>query len=126
RAALPDADSALDHRARGGVPAHDAAVPDHRSRRLHPDHPDLPGLRLLGLPRQGNRQAGGNDRMNPLTRLFRRSRAFRLLFYVSIAPLWALIIFISFDSFGAYSEVGDVTLLLLIMLFALWSWWYGE
>jgi hypothetical protein len=64
--------------------------------------------------------------MNPLTRLFRRSRAFRLAFYVSLAPLWALIIFISFDSFGAYSEVGDVTLLLLIMLFALWAWWYGE
>jgi hypothetical protein len=64
--------------------------------------------------------------MNPLTRLFRRSRAFRLLFYASIAPLWALILFISFDSFGNYSEVGDVTLLLLIMLFALWAWWYGE
>jgi hypothetical protein len=64
--------------------------------------------------------------MNPLTRLFRRSRAFRLLFYVSMGPLWALIIFISFDSFGAYSQVGDVTILLLIMLFALWAWWYGE
>jgi hypothetical protein len=64
--------------------------------------------------------------MNPLTRLFRRSRAFRLLLYVSMVPLWALIIFVSFDSFGDYSEVGDVTLLLLIMLFALWAWWYGE
>ncbi|HEX3977585.1 MAG TPA: hypothetical protein VHW96_15065 [Solirubrobacteraceae bacterium] len=64
--------------------------------------------------------------MNPLTRLFRRSRAFRLAFYVSMAPLWALIVFISFDSFGAYSKVGDITLLLLLMLFALWAWWYGE
>jgi hypothetical protein len=64
--------------------------------------------------------------MNPLIRLFRRSRAFRLLFYVSMAPLWALIVFISFDSFGNYSEVGDVTILLLITLFALWAWWYGE
>ena len=64
--------------------------------------------------------------MNPLTRLFRRSRAFRVVFYISMAPLWALIIFLSFDSFGAYSQVGDVTILLLIMLFALWAWWYGE
>jgi hypothetical protein len=64
--------------------------------------------------------------MNPLTRLFRRSRAFRLVLYVSLFPLWALIIFISFDSLGAYSKVGDITLLLLIMLFALWAWWYGE
>jgi hypothetical protein len=64
--------------------------------------------------------------MNPVTALFRRSRAFRLLLYVLMLPLWALIIFISFDSFGAYSQVGDVTLLLLIMLFALWAWWYGE
>jgi hypothetical protein len=64
--------------------------------------------------------------MNPLTRLFRRSRAFRLLFYVSMVPLWGLIAFISFDSLGKYSQVGDVTLLILIMLFALWAWWYGE
>jgi hypothetical protein len=64
--------------------------------------------------------------MNPLTRLFRRSRAFRLLFYVSMVPLWALIAFISFDSLHVYSQVGDVTLLILITLFALWAWWYGE
>jgi hypothetical protein len=64
--------------------------------------------------------------MNPLTRLFRRSRAFRLLFYVSMAPLYVVIAFISLGSLGGYSEVGDVTLLLLIMLFALWAWWYGE
>lgn len=64
--------------------------------------------------------------MNPLTRLFRRSRAFRLLFYVSMVPLWALIAFISIQALGGYSEVGDVTLLALIMFFALWAWWYGE
>jgi hypothetical protein len=64
--------------------------------------------------------------MNPLTRLFRRSPAFRVLLYVSTFPLWALIIFISFGSFGNYSEVGNVTLLALVMLFALWAWWYGE
>jgi hypothetical protein len=64
--------------------------------------------------------------MNPLTRLYRRSRAFRLLLYVSTVPLWVLIIFISFDSFGAYTEVGDATALTLIMLFGVWAWWYDE
>jgi len=64
--------------------------------------------------------------MNPITGLFRRSRAFRLLFYASLVPVWALIAFISFNSLGGYSEVGDLTLLALIMFFALWAWWYGE
>jgi hypothetical protein len=64
--------------------------------------------------------------MNPLTRLFRRSRAFRLLFYVSMVPVWGLIAFISFDSLHVYSQVGDVTFLILITLFAAWAWWYGE
>jgi hypothetical protein len=64
--------------------------------------------------------------MNPLTRLFRRSRTFRLLFYVLMVPVWALIAFISFDSLHKYTEVGDVTALALIMLFAVWAWWYGE
>jgi hypothetical protein len=64
--------------------------------------------------------------MNPLTRLFRRSRAFRIAFYVSMVAAWFLICFISFNSLGGYSEVGDVTLLALIMLFAAWAWWYGE
>ena len=64
--------------------------------------------------------------MNPLTRLFRRSRAFRVAFYISMVPVWALICFISFNSLGGYSEVGDVTLLALIMFFAVWAWWYDE
>ncbi|HEX4752661.1 MAG TPA: hypothetical protein VH268_07175 [Solirubrobacterales bacterium] len=64
--------------------------------------------------------------MNPLTRLFRRSRVFRVAFYISMVPVWILIGYVSFDSFGAYSQVGDVTLLLLIMFFAAWAWWYGE
>jgi hypothetical protein len=64
--------------------------------------------------------------MNPLTRLFRRSRAFRVAFYISMVPVWVLIGYISLDSFGNYSQVGNVTLLLLIMLFAAWAWWYGE
>jgi len=64
--------------------------------------------------------------MNPLTRLFRRSRAFRVAFYISMVPVWALACFISFGSLGGYSEVGDVTLLALIMFFAVWAWWYDE
>jgi hypothetical protein len=64
--------------------------------------------------------------MNPVTRVFRRSRAFRVAFYILMAPVWALVAFISINSFGAYSEVGEITLLLLIMLFAAWAWWYDE
>ena len=64
--------------------------------------------------------------MNPLTKLFRRSRAFRVFFYVSMAPLWALLVFISTGTLENYSYTGNVILLVLIMFFALWAWWYGE
>jgi len=64
--------------------------------------------------------------MNPLTRLYRRSRVYRLLCYFLTLPLWGFIGYISFNSFGKYSEVGDVTILALVMFFALWAWWYDE
>ena len=64
--------------------------------------------------------------MNPLTDLFRRSRTFRILFYLSMVLLWALIAFISFGSLENYSYVGNMLLLAAIMFFALWAWWYGE
>ena len=64
--------------------------------------------------------------MNPLTRLFRRSRAFRLAFYISMVPVWAFIAFVSFDALSKYSQVGDLVVLALVMLFAVWAWWYGE
>jgi hypothetical protein len=64
--------------------------------------------------------------MNPVTRLFRRSRACRILFYLSMVPLWALIVLLSLDTLGAYTEVGNATVLALIMFFAVWAWWYGE
>ncbi|HWF35313.1 MAG TPA: hypothetical protein VG295_08065 [Solirubrobacteraceae bacterium] len=64
--------------------------------------------------------------MNPVTRLFRRSRAFRILLYLAMVPLWALIVLLSLDSLGAYTTVGNLTVLALIMSFALWAWWYGE
>ena len=64
--------------------------------------------------------------MNPLTKLFRRSPAFRVFFYVSMVPLWALVAFISSGTLVNYSYTGNVILLALIMFFALWAWWYGE
>ena len=61
-----------------------------------------------------------------MTRFFRRSRAFRIAFYLAMVPVWGFVAFVSIDAFGDYTEVGDVTVLALIMLFALWAWWYGE
>ena len=64
--------------------------------------------------------------MNPVTALFRRSRSFRLFFYLSMVVLWALIAFISFGSLEKYSYVGNMVLLAAVIFFALWAWWYGE
>jgi membrane protease YdiL (CAAX protease family) len=64
--------------------------------------------------------------MNPLTRLYRRSRAFRLLLYVLFLPLTLLVFVISDDMWKTYTQVGNLTLLAAFLLFALWAWWYGE
>jgi hypothetical protein len=64
--------------------------------------------------------------MNPLTRLFRRSRAFRLVLYLLLVPLWGFIVYISLNSFAKYTEVGNMIVLTLIVLFAIWAWWYSE
>jgi hypothetical protein len=64
--------------------------------------------------------------MNPLIRLYRRSRPFRVCCYVSMALLWVLIQFIAEGSFEKYSYVGNMILLAAVMFFALWAWWYGE
>ena len=64
--------------------------------------------------------------MNPVTRLYRRSRAFRVLLYLLMVPFWALLQFVCADSLAKYSHVGNITLILLIMLFGLWAWWYDE
>ena len=64
--------------------------------------------------------------MNPLTRLYRRSRAYRVLLYVLFVPLALLVFVVSDDMWAKYTQVGDVTLLTTFVLFALWAWWYGE
>jgi hypothetical protein len=64
--------------------------------------------------------------MNPLTRLYRRSRAFRLVLYVLFLPLTLLVFVISDDMWKTYTQVGNLTLLAAFLLFALWAWWYGE
>jgi hypothetical protein len=64
--------------------------------------------------------------MNPLTRVYRRSRAFRVLLYVLFVPLTLLVFVISDDMWKTYTQVGNLTLLAAFLLFALWAWWYGE
>jgi uncharacterized protein involved in response to NO len=64
--------------------------------------------------------------MNPLTRLYRRSRAFRVLLYLLFLPLTLLVFVISDDMWAKYTQVGNLTLLAAFMVFALWAWWYGE
>jgi membrane protease YdiL (CAAX protease family) len=64
--------------------------------------------------------------MNPLTRLYRRSRAFRVVLYVLFVPLTLLAFVVSDDMWKTYTQVGDITLLAALMLFGLWAWWYGE
>jgi hypothetical protein len=64
--------------------------------------------------------------MNPLTRLYRRSRAYRVVLYVLFVPLTLLVFVISDDMWAKYTQVGNLTLLAAFLLFALWAWWYGE
>ena len=64
--------------------------------------------------------------MNPMTRFYRRSRAFRVVLYLLFIPLTLLVFVIADDMWSRYTQVGNVTLLAAFMLFALWAWWYGE
>jgi hypothetical protein len=64
--------------------------------------------------------------MNPLTRLYRRSRAFRGVLYLLFIPLTLLVFVVSDDMWAKYTQVGDVALLAAFMSFALWAWWHGE
>jgi hypothetical protein len=61
-----------------------------------------------------------------MTRLYRRSRAFRIVLYLLCIPLALLVFVVSDDAWATYTQVGDVTLLTGFMVFALWAWWYGE
>jgi hypothetical protein len=64
--------------------------------------------------------------MNPLTRLYRRSRAYRIVLYVLFVPLALLFFVVSDDMWKPYTQVGDLTLLAGFILFGLWAWWYSE
>src|SRR5260370_40033704 len=110
RVALADAGSAADHRAHRRLSTLVAAVPDDRSRLVHPDHPHLPNLRLLGIPRQAAYPAGGGCPVKPDARRSGRSRAIRIAVNVLLVPLWALVGFICINSFEMYTEVGNLTL----------------
>jgi membrane protease YdiL (CAAX protease family) len=64
--------------------------------------------------------------MNPLTRLYRRSRAFRIVLYALMVPATLLVWVVSDDMWARYTQVGDLTLFVLFLFFAGWAWWYGE
>ena len=64
--------------------------------------------------------------MNPLTRLYRRWRAFRVLCCVLMVPAGLLLFFTSDDMFARYTQTGNVILLFLWLFFAAWTWWHGE
>jgi hypothetical protein len=64
--------------------------------------------------------------MNPLTRLYRGSRAFRVLLYVMSIPVTLFFWFLSDNSWQKYTEVGNLTVLALFMSFGVFAWWYDE
>jgi hypothetical protein len=64
--------------------------------------------------------------MNPLTRLYRHSRAFRILCYLLMVPATLLVWVVSDGMWTKYTQVGDLTLMFLFLVFAAWAWWYGE
>ena len=61
-----------------------------------------------------------------MRRLFRRSRAFRIVCYAALLPLWVLVALVSSNTLAGYTATGNVVLVALFMFFALWAWWYGE
>jgi hypothetical protein len=64
--------------------------------------------------------------MNLLTRLYRRSRVFRIVLYLLFLPLTLLVFVISDAMWASYTQVGNDIGLAAIMFFALGAWWYGE
>jgi membrane protease YdiL (CAAX protease family) len=64
--------------------------------------------------------------MNPLTRLYRRSRASRVLCYFLMLLAILLVWIVSDDMWSNYTQVGDLTLFFAFLFFAAWAWWYGE
>jgi hypothetical protein len=64
--------------------------------------------------------------MNPVTRLYRSSRAFRVLLYLLSIPLTLFLWFLADESWENYTEVGNLSVLALFILFGLFAWWYDE
>jgi membrane protease YdiL (CAAX protease family) len=64
--------------------------------------------------------------MNPLTRLYRRSRAFRVVCYFLMLLAILVVWVVSDDMWSTYTQVGDLTLFFAFLCFAAWAWWYGE
>jgi hypothetical protein len=64
--------------------------------------------------------------MNPVTRLYRASRAFRVLLYLMSIPVTLFFWFLADNSWTKYTEVGNLTVLALFILFGLFAWWYDE
>jgi membrane protease YdiL (CAAX protease family) len=64
--------------------------------------------------------------MNPLTRLYRHSRAFRVFCYFLMLLAILLVWIVSDDMWSNYAQVGDLTLFFSFLVFAAWAWWYGE
>jgi uncharacterized membrane protein len=64
--------------------------------------------------------------MNPLTRLYRRSRAFRVLCYFLMLLAILLAWVVSDQMWSKYTQTGNLILFFLFLVFAAWAWWYGE
>jgi membrane protease YdiL (CAAX protease family) len=64
--------------------------------------------------------------MNPFTRLYRRSRAFRVICYVVMLLAILLVWIVSDDMWSNYTQVGDLIVFFAFLVFAAWAWWYGE
>ena len=64
--------------------------------------------------------------MNPFTRLYRRSRAFRVFCYFLMLLAILLVWVVSDDMWSNYTQVGDLALFFAFLFFAAWAWWYGE
>ena len=64
--------------------------------------------------------------MNPFTRLYRHSRAFRVFCYFLMVPAVLLVWVVSDGMWTMYSQVGDLILMFSFLVFAAWAWRYGE
>jgi uncharacterized membrane protein len=64
--------------------------------------------------------------MSPVTRLYRHSRAFRLLCDFLMLPLYLIVYLLAVNSWAKYTEFGTVTALVLYLAFAGGAWWYSE